>query len=168
MPTLGEQLRAAREAQGLSVYEVAEATKIKTEHIRALDEGQYRSFAAPIYLRGFVRTYARLVRLDPETAIAQLNQELVRDAVFADPTISPPGDRGVIDLFMLQLSKVNWRVAVPSLAVALVALVGIFGYRAWMEHRHADPLSGLGPGIHESPSPGPGELLPLPAPPARP
>jgi hypothetical protein len=36
-----------------------------------------------------------------------------------------------------------------------------------MEHRHADPLAGLGPGIHESASPTPGEILPLPSPPAR-
>ena len=36
MPTVAEQLRTAREAQGLTVYQVAEITKIRTDHIRAL------------------------------------------------------------------------------------------------------------------------------------
>jgi cytoskeletal protein RodZ len=41
MSTVAEQLRQAREAQNLSVYQVAEITKIRTDHIRALDEGNF-------------------------------------------------------------------------------------------------------------------------------
>src|SRR5258705_11311017 len=39
MATVAEQLRRAREAQNLNVYQVAEITKIKTDHIRALESG---------------------------------------------------------------------------------------------------------------------------------
>ena len=64
MPTVAEQLRAAREAQGLTVYQVADATKIKTDHVRALDEGNFDVFSAPVFIRGFVRTYATLLHLE--------------------------------------------------------------------------------------------------------
>jgi len=57
MATVGEQLRLAREAQNLNVYQVAEITKIKTDHIRALESGTYDMFSAPVYIRGFIRSY---------------------------------------------------------------------------------------------------------------
>ena len=56
MSTVAEQLREAREAQNLTVYQVAEITKIRTDHIRALDEGNYDVFSAPVYIRGSVRS----------------------------------------------------------------------------------------------------------------
>ncbi len=44
MPTVAEQLKQAREAQGLKIHEVAEATKIRGDHIRALEAGNYDIF----------------------------------------------------------------------------------------------------------------------------
>ena len=64
MPSVPDRLREAREALGLDVYQVADITKIRTDHIRALEEGRFDAFAAPVYVRGFIRTYARLLRLD--------------------------------------------------------------------------------------------------------
>ena len=49
MATVAEQLRSAREAQNLDIYQVAEITKMKTDHIRALESGEYDGFAAPIF-----------------------------------------------------------------------------------------------------------------------
>ena len=73
MPSVGEQLRAAREAQNLTVYQVAEVTKIRTDHIRALDDGNYDVFSAPVYVRGFVRSYGTMLKLDLPPLIEQLN-----------------------------------------------------------------------------------------------
>ena len=72
MPTVAEQLRTSREAQGLTVYQVAEVTKIRTDHVRALEEGKFEAFAAPVYVRGFVRTYATLLKLDVPGMMSQL------------------------------------------------------------------------------------------------
>ena len=58
MASVAEQLRAAREAKNLTVSQVAETTKIRGDHIRALEEGNYNVFVAPVYSRGFIRTYA--------------------------------------------------------------------------------------------------------------
>ena len=48
MSTVAEQLRAAREAKKLTVEQIAESTKIRTDHIRALEEGNFSVFSAPI------------------------------------------------------------------------------------------------------------------------
>ena len=67
---VAEQLRAGREARKLSINEVAETTKIRTDHIRALEEGDYNVFVAPVYIRGFVRCYSMLLRLDVPAVMA--------------------------------------------------------------------------------------------------
>src|ERR1051326_5626150 len=149
MPTVAEQLRCAREAHGLTIYQVAEITKIRTDHVRALEEGNYDAFSAPVYIRGFVRSYGNLVKADLATLMGTLDAELGRTDRFheAPPLSNEP--RGFVDVAMLQLSKVNWRVALPSLAAALAVLVFVFAYRAWRSHRARDPLSGLGPGLYQ-------------------
>ncbi len=167
MPTVAEQLRAGREAHGLTVHQVAEITKIKTEHVRALEEGNYKAFAAPVYIRGFVRTYARILHMDPESTVAAADTELRQTGIFEDATASAGTHRGVIDVLMLQLSKVNWRVALPALGIGLAAVLTIVAYRGWSEYRHRDPLSDLGPGQYQPASPEPAETLPLPPVPGR-
>ena len=77
MPTVAELLREAREEQKLNIYQVAEITKIKTDHIRALEAGQYDAFSAPVYIRGFVRTYAKALKLDVAQVSSALDGGLV-------------------------------------------------------------------------------------------
>ena len=84
MPTVAEQLRRAREEQKLNIYQVAEITKIKTDHIRALESGHYDTFSAPVYIRGFVRTYAKLLKLDESQIIADLETEMGQSQKFRE------------------------------------------------------------------------------------
>src|SRR5438445_555575 len=65
MSTVAQQLRHAREAQKLTIEQVADITKIRTDHVRAIENVEYHVFSAPVYTRGFIRTYSNLVKLDP-------------------------------------------------------------------------------------------------------
>src|SRR5512140_1778254 len=85
MPSVAEQLRQAREAQNLSVQQVVQITKIRTDHLAALEEGNYSVFSAPVYIRGFVRTYSALLKLDVPQVMATLNTELGATQKFAEP-----------------------------------------------------------------------------------
>jgi cytoskeletal protein RodZ len=161
MPTVAEQLRAAREAQGLTVYQVAETTKIKTDHVRALDEGDFDVFSAPVFLRGFVRTYASALKLDVPSIMASLDQELSGTEKFSEPPPLTNERRGVLDLVTYVLSRINWGVALPLLLIAVLIIGGIVGYRAWRTHQSEDPLSNLGSGMNQSEKP-PGRTLPIP------
>jgi len=158
MANVGEQLRQAREGLGWSVGDVAESTKIKSEHIRALEAGDYESFAAPIYIRGFVRTYATLLKLDTLAVMADLDVELARTTKFrggANP--SHPQGGGL----MFRLSRLNWRLTLPLLALVLVALTAVWALRRWQERRHADPLRDLSPGLYQPADKTSGQTLPL-------
>jgi len=164
MPTVAEQLRRAREEQNLNVYQVAEITKIKTDHIRALESGHFDSFAAPVYIRGFVRTYANVLKLDVSNLLTDLEAELGQTEKFREPPPLTNEPRGALDFIMLQLSRMNWRMAVTALALALAILFGAVGLRGCRNRKQADPLKDLGPGLYQPKQEQSGELLPLPAP----
>lgn len=167
MPTVGEQLLAAREAQGLSVQDVAEATKIKSEHVRALETGDFDVFAAPIYIRGFVRTYATLLKLDPLAIMTDLDVELSRTEKFhSAPSLSGP-PQGILERLLFHVSRMKWRVVLPLLVMALALVAALWGLRKWQERRHADPLRELGPGRYQPAQDIAPQTLPLPSQPPK-
>ncbi len=160
MPTVAEQLREARESLQLDIQQVAEATKLKSDHVRALEAGDYSVFTAPVYLRGSLRTYARLLKLDSAQLVEQLDAELSGSGQGSEPVFAPPKSKGSVDSVMLLLSQVNWVVTGGTLVVILAAGLAYTSYRAWQKHRTADPLRRLGPGLYQPPAGG--ETLPLP------
>ena len=164
MPTVAEQLRHAREEQNLSVHEIAEVTKIKTDHIRALEESNYNAFAAPIYLRGFVRTYARVLKLNVPRVLQDLDAELAELEHFQEPASLTGQPTGFLDTTMLQLSKVNWRVVLPLLLVVVLLIVTVWAFRRYKTFQANDPLKSLGSGMYEPRQTNfSGEILPLPS-----
>jgi cytoskeletal protein RodZ len=161
MATVAEQLRTAREAQKLTVHQVADITKIRTDHIRALEEGNFDLFVAPVYIRGFVRTYAGVLKLDVPQVMAALVEELSQTEKFAEPPRLSAQPRGVLDLLTLQLSKVNWRIASLALAVLAAGVVIVGIYLIVHHYQTHDPLSGLKPAVYKTQGKNSGETLPL-------
>lgn len=162
MLTVAEQLRKGREAQNLSVQQLAEITKIRSDHIRALEEGNFDVFSAPVYIRGFVRTCATLLKLDVPQVMAALDTELSDHKKFSEPPPFTDVKRGPLYFITLILSKVDWRKGIVALGV--IAVVGIVALVMviWRHHATADPLSGLKPGMYHSTNATSGETLALP------
>ena len=161
MSTVAEQLRQAREARNLTMQQVVEITKIRTDHLRALEEGNFDVFSAPVYIRGFVRSYSKLLKLDVPQMMAALEAELAQTTKFSEPPPLAERPRGVLDFLMLQLSKVDWRKGLLGLGVVVALVVVFSAVLAW---KHHDPLKGLKPGIYQSTQSASGETLPLPTP----
>ena len=164
MASVAEQLRTAREARNLTVSQVAETTKIRGDHIRALEEGNYDMFVAPVYIRGFIRTYATLLKLDVPRLMAELDGELHRTDKFSEPPALSGPPRGVLDFVMLQLSKVDWRKG--AVVLAALVLIGLVILAVWVvKHFQArDPLANVPPAVYRAPTNTAGNTLPLPAP----
>ncbi len=163
MPSVGEQLRAAREQRKLSVYDVAEITKIKTDHIRALEQGVYEAFAAPVYIRGFLRTYSTVLHLDPGEMLARLEEELSKNERFQDDSkFSPTRRRTLLDKLSFLVAKLNWPVVAAIVVAALLIGGGTWIYQWIARQRSVDPLRDLGPGLYQPAQRPGGELLPLP------
>lgn len=74
-PTVGERLRAGREALALSRTELARQLRLGERQIEALEEGDWAALPGSTFVRGFVRNYARAVHLEPEPLLMQLEQE---------------------------------------------------------------------------------------------
>ena len=161
MSTVAQQLRAGREAKKLTVEKVAEATKIRTDHLRALEEGNFGVFSAPIYIRGSVKNYATLLKLDVPQIMATLDAELNRTEKFSEPPpLTEPPRNTFVDQLTLLLAKLNWKMGVVGVGilgiVLVVALVGL----VWKHHPKSDPLKNLQPALYQ---PGnAGDTLPLP------
>ena len=161
MSTVAEQLRQAREAKSLTEQQIVDITKIRADHLRALEEGNYDVFSAPVYIRGFVRGYAKLLNLDVPKIMAELEAELAQTTKFAEPPPLTERPRGVLDLAMLQLSKVDWRMTLIGAGVVIVVVTLASIWATW---RHHDPLKGVKPGVYQSAPGSSGNTLPLPAP----
>lgn len=161
MGTVGDMLRQARERSNRTIRDYSDITKIRADHLEALEEGRYDTFSAPVYIRGFVRSYASALKLSVPEVLAQLDRELAQTDRFKEPPKLTGESGGVVDFVMLQLSKINWSVALPLILLALILLVAVFGYRAYERSKTSDPLQNLGPGLYQPPPSG--ETLPLPA-----
>jgi cytoskeletal protein RodZ len=167
MSTVAEQLRTAREAQNLTVYQVAEVTKIRTDHIRALDEGNYDAFSAPVYIRGFVRTYATMLKLEVPKIMATLQAELSQTEKHHEHPPLTKQSKGIVDILMFQLSRVNWRIALPIGGTVILLLAVLWIFRACSSQKAKDPLADVKPAVYQPQKKSTGNTLPVPTQPRR-
>src|SRR5262245_33750654 len=73
---LGATLQRARQANRLTLEQLARTTKISVSNLRALEANDFDKLPASIYTRGFLRAYAREVGLDPEETVEQYLQQV--------------------------------------------------------------------------------------------
>ena len=154
-------MRREREAKRLTIHQIADAIKIRSDHVTALEEGNYDVFAAPVYIRGFVRSYAQVLKLDLAVVMRELDSELAKSEKHRDPPPLTPQSRGVLDFIMFQLSKVRWQIVAPIAGILLVVLLGAWAVREWKSRQVRDPLAKLGQGLYQPPKTS--DTLPLPA-----
>ena len=91
MIEFGKTLRAAREAKGLSVANIAEATHMLVRIVEGLENEDFSALPAPIYGRGFVKLYCEQVGLDPKPMIAEFMEIYngAKDLGIREKTIAP-------------------------------------------------------------------------------
>ena len=72
----GGVLRAEREALGVTIREVAETLNLSMSTIEAIETNDYERLPGPVFARGYVRAYARLLNLAPESLVARYPQQV--------------------------------------------------------------------------------------------
>ncbi len=110
MAELGNTLSRARRARGISIEDAERDTHVSRRYLNALENEDFSIFPAPVYARGFLRTYSRYLGLNPE--------ELMQ--------VFPNGDL-TVDMNMAPLPSVS-RPAAPMINVnwVVTGLVAIF------------------------------------------
>lgn len=120
---IGQRLREAREAKGLSIEDIAAKTRIPKRHIESLESADFARLPAPTYTMGFVKSYAGEVGMDRDEAGAQLREEMdgfrppmetVEGFEPADPNRAMPG----------------WLIW-----TALILLIGAIAFFIWYNER---------------------------------
>ena len=145
MSTVAEQLRLAREAKNLTVEQVADMTKIRTDHVRALEEGNFSVFSAPVYIRGSVKNYATRLKLDLPAIMAELDAELGRTENYSEPPPLSEESNKPIDRVMFLLAKLNLKVVLLAAGILGIVLVVMLVNAVLKHHKKSDPLTNLPP-----------------------
>jgi hypothetical protein len=81
MPTIGQQLRKARETNEVDIREAAASTRIKVRQLEDLEADDYSKIPAPAYAKGFIRLYARFLGLDPQPLVDQYVNEVLNPPI---------------------------------------------------------------------------------------
>src|SRR3989475_6942004 len=93
----GNKLREARERRGISLREIATATKISVSALEALERNNISRLPGGIFSRAFVRSYAIQVGLDPEDTVRDFLTQFPHDSVTAGSPHVPQEDHEAIE-----------------------------------------------------------------------
>jgi len=137
LTTIGERLRAAREARKMSLADVASKTRIPIRHLQHIEDGEWNALPAPTYSVGFARSYANAIGLNGNEIGAEVRQEIgsPRPTYDTPPAYYEPADPA--------------RVPPRSLAMVAggIALLLILAYLIWrsMAVDSVDPQDAVAP-----------------------
>lgn len=96
MDEFGHILREARETKGLTLTEVQDHIRINVRFLDALERGDYEMLPTPVHVRGFLRNYARFLKLDPQPLVARYERALEQGIDFSHSNVNGaeelPGD----------------------------------------------------------------------------
>jgi cytoskeletal protein RodZ len=160
MPTLGEDLKRRREERGISLSDIAEATRIGTRFLRAIETDKYSVLPGGIFTRSFIRAYAREVGMSEEEAVSRYHLQVTGALEEAPPSPdsenqnrpqpAPPVElltRRPVVARPQPVARPTWPTVIISVAVLLlIGLVAVFlitkfdsSPKAANDSRHARP-----------------------------
>jgi cytoskeleton protein RodZ len=123
MPGIGQLLTDAREARGMTATDVAKRLRIRAMFVDALEREDWPAVGEPVYARGFLKNYAKLVGVDPDAAAAAL--EAAYPAYAPRPEVpAMTRDEPMSGYAPARQGGTNWLVVATG-AIALVMLVAV-------------------------------------------
>jgi len=142
--SVGQLLRDAREAQGVTLEEAAVRLRLMHRQIEAMERDDFESLGQPVFARGFVRNYARLLGLAPESLLARMDGAPAEPAAVSP--VEPPLQRSWLTSPWLILSL---------LGLLLVVAVPVALY-LWLNSEAGDgPIKQVPPLAQSHPAPAP-------------
>ena len=116
----GLSLREAREAAGLSQKDVADSLNLLVSNVEAIEANNFRHMNADIFVRGYIRSYARFLNLEPQPLLDAAERQLRDKSPSADNEIQPKAMSPIKPqhkiLAALVIAGVLWAIAVVVMA----------------------------------------------------
>ena len=132
METLGGLFQQTRERQGLSLEQIASRTRIQQRHLQALEEEDFASLPAKVFAKGFVRSYARSLGLDEDTALQLF---LTSSSNFYDRT-QEEQQHNQVTLQTVDRKRFNWNLVV----ILFLVIGGVLFYLLPEQQETLPPL----------------------------
>lgn len=111
--TVGELLKEKREYHRLSLAVLSEKTRIRIEYLEALENNEFHKLPATSFVKGFIKTYARVFRFDHQPLIALLRRDFKESArgklvprEFIKPVLKKRSLSNPFTIFSLSLASV--------------------------------------------------------------
>lgn len=123
---IGDVLRDAREEQGRSIEEAARDTRVRGDYLRALEDEEFGVFGGDVYAKGFLSSYARYLRVDPQPLLESYRRNVQRDDVSASSIAATPVAKQPSGP---PPTWIAWAVVVVVVMVGVAALAQVFGGR---------------------------------------
>ena len=157
MEPIGDYLKREREFRNISLEEISRTTKIRESILHAIEENQLESIDSPIFVKGFLRAYAKYVGLDPTDVVLRYEASLEDEEENSTPRKKTDSTQG------------QWKARYIVLPIFLLVLCGFVLFLIVRSPRTPDPNKMPTSGEESAPvSPGHTESEPLPPPPATP
>jgi cytoskeleton protein RodZ len=118
MKSLGEFLRAERQARGVTLEQISADTRISMDMLRAIEHGNVKQLPAPVLIKGFLKAYAEKIGLDPEEVVVEY-QNLIEET-------GDPQER--IEKFHQRLHPQSSKKKLLVPVIALTLLTGLIFY----------------------------------------
>jgi len=113
LASVGQILREAREAQGITLDNAAMRLRLMHRQVEAMERDDFESLGQPVFARGFVRNYARMLGLVPESLLARMDGGPTEPAAFVPTEPALPRSWLTSPWLILSLLGLLLVVAVP-------------------------------------------------------
>lgn len=124
MADIGDKLRSAREAKGLSIADIEKATKIQSRYLNAIEENDFDKLPGDFYVRAFIRQYAQIVGLDGKELLSEYHQDIPESK--PDEYVENSIDIKSEEVRETTDNKKNlWKTYLPRIGVGLGVIVVI-------------------------------------------
>jgi len=148
-PTAGTILMQAREAAGLTIDDVALQLKLAPRQVVAIEHDDFPALPGRTFIRGFVRNYARLLKLDTDAVLAALSGE---HATLVERTPLSATSRAMGEMPTERPSRPNIaRWAIPLVLVAIVAVAAFYEFARPQSPRVPAPATPIAPATSAAP-----------------
>jgi len=143
----GDYLRAERELRQIPLPEVAAATKIPLQTLQHLEHGRWSDLPATVFVRGFIRSYAKHIGLPPEDACVRFDNVLSLLRKKQEPPVEPVGEGAAV----MGFGKRRFGLALFVIIILIIATITLS--LIWRRGASADTHATLEPPALHTESP---------------
>jgi cytoskeleton protein RodZ len=122
---IGRALRAARQKQGKSLDTASRETRVRADYLEALELEEFDALGSDVYVRGFLRSYAKYLGLNHDKVITVYERAVGRPTPPPAPVERAPGVGPTEAVILTEKKRPNWFLAGTAALILLAAAAAI-------------------------------------------